>query len=247
MKKIGIVGGVGWRSTVDYYRELCRRAEALHAARGLAGLPEMPEMGIESLDLRRAVALLGQDGDEDSWLEFDAYHRAALRRLEASGADFAILASNTPHARLASIRRGVAIPVLSSFDAVASACARIDVRRVLILGTAVTMGSPALRSAFADRGIEAAGPGSDGARAAIVDLIARLQLGEAADAADLLGRTARAALAGAGGAVCLACTELPLAFPEAQTLPVFEVEGVVYVNTTAVHVAAAFELVTSDR
>ncbi len=43
MKKIGIVGGIAWRSTVEYYAALCRRAEEWHFARKLPGLPSMPE------------------------------------------------------------------------------------------------------------------------------------------------------------------------------------------------------------
>jgi len=41
--------------------------------------------------------------------------------------------------------------------------------------------------------------------------------------------------------VCLACTELPLAFPQQKTLPTFEYDGVLYINTTAVHINAAFD------
>jgi len=43
MKKIGIVGGIAWRSTVEYYAALCRRAEEWHFARKLPGVPSMPE------------------------------------------------------------------------------------------------------------------------------------------------------------------------------------------------------------
>ena len=95
MKKIGVVGGVAWRSTVDYYSEICRRSEQWHVSRNLQGVPSTPEMSIESLDLHKAVSYLGSDDDDDeeSWLQFDDYHRAALRRLEASGADFALMAS----------------------------------------------------------------------------------------------------------------------------------------------------------
>ena len=93
---------------------------------------------------------------EESWLQFDEYHRAALKRLEASGADFALIASNTPHHRLESIVCGVRIPVLSIFEAVAQESARIGARRVLILGTALTMSSRKLREQFAKYGVEAA-------------------------------------------------------------------------------------------
>src|SRR5229473_4141017 len=131
MKKIGIVGGVAWLSTVDYYTEICRRSERWHVARNLPGVPSTPEMSIESLDHNKAVSYLGIDGDEESWSQFDDYHRAALKRLEASGADFAIIASNTPHHRFASIIRGVEIPVISLIEALAMESARIGAREVL--------------------------------------------------------------------------------------------------------------------
>ena len=87
MRKIGIVGGVAWLFTVDYYSGICRRSEQWHLAKNLQGVPSTPEMSIESLDLNKAVSYLGIDDIEDSWSQFDEYHRAALRHLEASGAD----------------------------------------------------------------------------------------------------------------------------------------------------------------
>jgi hypothetical protein len=85
----------------------------MHLARNLRGPPSYPEMKIESLDLNKAVSYLDVGGDEASWVQFDGYHRAALHRLEASGVDFALIASNTPHHRFASIVRGIGIPVLA--------------------------------------------------------------------------------------------------------------------------------------
>lgn len=149
MKKIGIVGGIAWPSTAEYYTEICRRSERLHASRNLPGVAPMPEMCIESLDLGKAVASLGVDGDEASWSAFDAYHRDALLRLQASGARFAVIASNTPHHRYAAITRGIGIPVVNLFDEVARKCATVGASQVLILGTAVTMRSTTLREAFA--------------------------------------------------------------------------------------------------
>jgi aspartate racemase len=49
--------------------------------------------------MHKAVSYLGSGGDEVSWTRFDEYHRTALLRLAASGADFALIASNTPHHR----------------------------------------------------------------------------------------------------------------------------------------------------
>ncbi len=174
MKKIGIVGGIGWLSTVDYYTEICRRSERQSIAGDRNHPPSTPEMSIESLDLSKAASLIGVDPDDESWSRFDEYHRSALRRLEASGADFALIASNTPH-----------------------------------------------------------------------HLIAELQGGESEGAALQIGRIAQASFLrqfAGRPIVCLACTELPLAFPEWKTLESFVADGITYVNSSAVHIAAAFDL-----
>jgi aspartate racemase len=230
MKKIGIVGGVAWASTVEYYSEICRRAE-----------PATPEIGIESLDLNKAVSYLGTDGNEDSWRQFDAYHRAALQRLESSGAAFALIASNTPHHRLEAIVHGVTIPVVSIFEAVARESARIGTKQVLILGTALTMSSPVFRNEFAKYGIEAAGPNDESTRSVIIELIKDLQQGKLDGAAERLAGIAK------GKVTCLACTELPLAFPREKRLPTFESNGILYINSTIAHVNAAVNFALDKR
>ncbi len=244
MKKIGIVGGLAWPSTVDYYSEICRRSEQRHIARKAQGVPSTPEMSIESLDLNKAFSYFGIDGDEESWSRFDDYHRAALQRLEASGAGFALMASNTPHHRFASIVRGIGIPVINLFDVVAKESARIGTRQVLILGTALTMNSPIFRQEFARHGVEAAGPRNEEARSMTVELIAELQRGKQENAPERLAAIAKLSFEGqraAQPAVCLACTELPLAFPEQKLLATFEHDGILYINTVAIHIDAAFD------
>jgi aspartate racemase len=248
MKKIGIVGGIGWRSTVEYYAEICRRSEEAHAARGGTGTPPTPDMTIESLSLDRVFSSLGRDEDEASWVEFDEYHRAALKRLEASGAEVALLAANTPHHRLHSIARGVGIPVVSILDAAAREAsrvgARIGTRKVLILGTALVMRSPQVRKAFSKQGLQAAAPAHEAERAATLQMIEGLQHGCVEGMAERVGSLARTAFAGqfrGSPMVVLACTELPLAFPALRSRASFEAGGVVYINTTAAHVDALLE------
>jgi aspartate racemase len=250
MKKIGIVGGVAWRSTVEYYSEICLRSEQWHHARELRGVPSTPEMSFESLDLNKAVSYLGIDGDEASWLQFDGYHRSALQRLEASGADFALIASNTPHHRFTSITCGIGIPVINIFDVVAKESARMGASQVLILGTALTMRSAIFREEFAKHGIEAAGPHDETARAKTAGLITDLQLGKLKGASARLGRIAKTAFRPsfeAQPAVCLACTELALAFPRQRTLATFEYNGVLYINAMAVHLNAAFDFAVGAK
>lgn len=244
MKKIGIVGGIAWPSTADYYSGICRRSEQWHLARNPQSVPSTPEMTIESLDVNRAVSLLGVDDDEDSWTQFDDYHRAALKRLETSGADFALIASNTPHHRFASIVRGIEIPVLSTLDVVAKESARIGASEVLILGTAVTMRSAKFREGFAKYGVEASGPRDEAATAMTAGLIAELQLGKLEGTAARLAKIVRISFKEpfrTRRVVCLACTELPLAFQEQKTRATFEHDGILYLNSTALHIDAAFD------
>jgi aspartate racemase len=225
MKKIGIVGGTAWVSTVEYYATLCELGER-------AG--QQPEFAIESIDNARAQSYRGLPGDEASWQRFDAYHRAALENVEHAGAEVALLAANTPHHRFAAITAGIGIPIVNIIDAVADACAQIGVDRLLMLGTALTMSSDTIRARYAQRGVEASVPPEyehDG----IVALIERLQRGERDGAQAQI-----AALAVGYNAVALACTELPLAFPEETRSTYFERNGVIYLNTLAIHANAIF-------
>jgi aspartate racemase len=242
MKKIGILGGIGWPSTVEYYAGLCRLAE-LHRASPEA-LATLPEISVESLDLARAAARLGNGDEDGSWAAFDEYHRNGLRRLEQSGADFAIIASNTAHHRLKQITQGIGMPVLSIVEVAARACARLRVRRLLILGSAQVMDSKVLRDAFARYCIEAAAPRDGHGRRAIAATIGALQRGRSDGAAkcirSVVAATGAARLKGTT-AVYLGCTELPLAFPAQAHEGVFEVDGIRYINSTALHIQAAFE------
>jgi aspartate racemase len=249
MKKIGIVGGVAWPSTVHYYSELCRRSERWHLDRNPQSLSSTPEMSIESLDVNKAVSYLGIDGDEESWEQFDDYHRAALQRLETSGADFAVIASNTPHHRFASIVSGIRMPIISIFAVVAEECARMGAKEVLILGTPLTMRSPRLREEFAKYGIEGAGPRDEAMRAETAGLIRALQCGHPEGATERLGRIAKISSerqSMAQPVVCLACTELPLAFQKEKMLATFEYDDVLYINTTAMHINAAFDFAINE-
>jgi aspartate racemase len=242
MKKIGIVGGVAWLSTVDYYAGICRRSEQEHADAGRQGIAPMPEMSIESLDLDKALSYLGTEGDECSWSLFDAYHRDALKRLEVIGVDFAVIASNTPHHRFAAIMRDVNIPVIDLFKVVAEEAVSVGATQVLILGTALTMASERLRRAFANKGVDADGPIEHRNRLATIELIAQLQRGVIDGAAERIERIAKTSFpkqCAARPVVCLACTELVLAFPEFKSLSRFKMDGVTYINSSAAHIDAA--------
>jgi aspartate racemase len=243
VKKIGIVGGIAWTSTVDYYSGICRRCEQQGEAQNPGTLASMPEIAIESLDLKTALSYLGSDENEQSWKRFDDYHRRALKRLESNGADFAIMAANAPHHRYSAITQGIEIPVINLLEVVAKASLRIGAREVLILGTALAMRSPKFREALLKYGIRAAGPGDETSRTTTAALVSDLQLGKLEGSAERISKIVHACLGerSSGCAVYLACTELLLAFPNQKDFGTFEHDGVSYLNSTALHIDAAFE------
>lgn len=244
MKKIGIVGGAAWHSTLEYYRLICDGASEHFRRQGHSAPLPTPTMAIESLNMAETRALRGRPGDEDSWAGFDAVIRDALLRLERAGCDFAIIANNTMHTRLHALTRGVEMPVLSILDAVADATRAAGAGRALVLGTSVTMRADDYARVLASRGIEANDrlddATIDGLQAAIDgDFYAETISPEAR--ARLIDLCRRHVARPDETAVLLACTELPLAFPEHAGEGVFQSDGLLFVDTVAVHVKAVLE------
>lgn len=219
VKKIGIVGGTAWPSTVQYYRLICERSEERFGV--------TPELAIESLDLRRAVSLIG-DSDGASWAAFDAYHRDALVRLARSGCDVACFAANTPHHRFAEITRDVPVEVVNIVDAVAQTAVEHFLRNLFLLGTRLTMTSDVIKRRFSQAGITIAVPAAT-EQAAVVELIEGLQRGARTGAAAQIQR-----LSGGMPAI-LGCTELALAFPGEAGSAAIVRDGATYLNSLAIH------------
>jgi aspartate racemase len=243
MKKLGIVGGVAWPSTIDYYRAICRLSLAHHEGQTAGGPPPTPEIAIESLNINKAYSLRGGTIDDDaSWSRYDEYFRGALRRLEASGAGLALIASNTPHNRFDAITKGIGIPVLSLFEAIGVECKRQRIREMLILGTAPTMEAGIFPEVLARHGVKGSPPAAQQDRAQVTALISELYGEHSRNAAARVQVLVDASYpaTGAPRTVCLACTELPLAFPQMERASQIAVGDVTYLNTTLIHAKAAF-------
>ena len=139
MKKIGLLGGMAWPSTIDYYRAICEGATAYHRARGADVPVPVPWITIESVNMAETRALRGREGGEASWQDFDAAIAGVLQRLEAAGCDLVAMASNTPHARLHAVRDAVSVPIISILDQTAKAAAATGSMNALVLGTAICL------------------------------------------------------------------------------------------------------------
>jgi aspartate racemase len=130
MSTVGLVGGLGPESTIDYYRrilELWQREETLSA----------PSIVIDSLDVQRALRLVGSD--RPALIE---YLLASIRRLAGAGVDFVAMTANTPHIVFDELAIQSPVPLLSIVETCAAEARRRGLRRVALLGTRFTMEAP---------------------------------------------------------------------------------------------------------
>ncbi len=143
MKKVGIVGGMGPASTIDYYRDICQdyRLEF--------GDDRYPEIVIDSVDMHGVV-------EDISAGRLEAVGDAMVRSIEnlaGAGADFAAIASNSPHIAWDYIEGRAAIPVVSIIEAVCGRLKAEGYRRTLIFGTVNTMKNGLYSNALESRGL----------------------------------------------------------------------------------------------
>jgi aspartate racemase len=144
MKTIGVIGGMSWESSLLYYR-LINQSIRNH----LAGL-HSAKLLMYSVDFAPIEKLQHQgDWDGVSSIVIDA-----ARRLEAGGADFFLIASNSMHQVAEAVASAVNIPLLHIADATAQQLLGEKVRRVGLLGTAFTMELDFYRERIEQQGIE---------------------------------------------------------------------------------------------
>ena len=224
-RRIGILGGMSPESTIAYYEHIVHTYTAKYGDHGY------PEIVIYSVTFQPYIDW----PDEGRWDLVARGLTEAARRLEAAGADFVIIATNTMHKVLDEIRAGIEIPVLSLMDAVAEAILKRGIKTVGLLGTRFTMEMEFYKAALAERGIEVLIPDADDReyvdRVIYDELVAGVIRDEARAGfiriiGDLVSR-------GAEG-VILGCTEIPLLVRESDVdVPLFD--------TTAIHAEAALE------
>ena len=244
MKKIGIVGGIGWPSTIEYYKLICESSLAYHKEINHPEPLPTPEIAIESLNMSHSISHRGS-AEPGSWKEWDAYFNTALKRLEYSGCELILISSVTPHARLEHISQGVTSKILSVYESVAAECNKRAVSKLLVLGTLPTMTNPSFMEAMETHGISAIYPSNDSIKTRVANVISYLYKNERLQEAKAEIESIVMACLGSAPldnfAVCLACTELPLAFNSDVPTAYFRVNGIAYINATVAHARYAFE------
>ena len=144
MKTLGIIGGIGPESTIEYYR----RIHALYRQRIPDG--SAPSIIINSIDNKKLLDLVGANKLD----ELIGYLTAEVEKLARGGATFALLAANTPHLVFDSVAQQSSIPLLSIVAATCEAAKIRGLTRLGLLGTRFTMQSSFYRDALSDKQIE---------------------------------------------------------------------------------------------
>jgi aspartate racemase len=222
MKKIGLVGGLGPESTLDYYRLIIRAFQERKS-------PDYPEIVVYSANLTEGLRLMEarQPAPLVDWLlhKVDALARA--------GAEFAAVCSNSPHVVFEEVRRRSPLPLVSIVEAACAAAAALGSKRPGLLGTAFTMGADFYPAAFRSRGMQMAVPPPEDQELIHRKLFTEIELGIFKDETrdQLLGVVDRMIRRDGIDGVVLGCTELPLILTRDEF-------GIPFINTTAVHVDA---------
>ncbi|ACB64534.1 aspartate racemase [Burkholderia ambifaria MC40-6] len=226
MKTIGLIGGMSWESSAEYYRMINRHSKALHGGHHNA------KSVLVTVDFAEIEALQrAQD-----WVALGERMADAARQLEAAGADLVVLTTNTMHRVYDAIEAAVALPFLHIADPTGAALRAAGVERVALLGTRYTMELPFYAERLRDKfGLDVLVP-DEAARGDVHRIIYdELCHGviDAASRATYVAIIDELAKRGAQ-AVILGCTEITLLIGAADSpLPVFD--------TTALHAKAAVE------
>lgn len=224
MKTIGLIGGMSWESSLEYYRiineETKRRLGGLHSAKSLMYSVDFAE--IEELQHKG-------DWETATHMMIDA-----AKHLENGGADFVLICTNTMHKMAKDVEKAIAIPLLHIADPTAEAIKAQGLTKVALLGTKYTMEQDFYKGRLIEKfGLDVITP-NDTDRQTVHDIIYNeLCLGEIKTQSkrqfvEIIKRLERD---GAQG-IILGCTEIGLLIKQADvSLPVFD--------TTQLHAEAA--------
>ncbi len=230
MKKIGIVGGIGPASTVDYYKGI---VDGYRKRMGKG----YPKMIIDSLDLDEMYDLVAQK----EWVGFTGRLTDSIQTLATGGADVALMAANTAHIVFDEVQKLSPLPLLSIVDETCKYAQKKGAHSVIIFGTAFTMSSPLYTDAFSKYGMEVHVPSSED-QAAIHNIIfPNLQEGivlpeEKEKILEIANRMIREKNA---DALVLGCTELPLIIKDDD----LDVE---VLDTTQIHIDAILDYILAE-
>jgi aspartate racemase len=227
MKTLGIIGGIGPESTIAYYR-------AIIAAYRERRDGNYPTIVINSISVKKLLDLIGANELE----KVTAYLGDEIDRLARAGADFALLASNTPHIVFDQVQRRSSIPLVSIVQATADAAKAQGLKKLGLFGTRFTMQAPFYPEVFTQEGLTVVLP-----LAREQDFIHEKYLGELLNniirpdtRERLLAIVKRMKEQDGIQGLILGGTELPLILPDSGDA------GISFLDTTQIHARSAAQM-----
>ena len=221
MPTVGLVGGLGPESTIDYYRRILAAWEREEPS-------SAPSIVIDSLDVRRGLHLVEHDR-----AELVEYLLGSIRRLAGAGVDFVAMTANTPHIVFDALAERSSVPLLSIVETCVAEARRLGLTRPALLGTRFTMEAAFYPDVFAKSGLTVVVPEANDRAWVHARYIGELLIGEFRDEtrAEFVELITRLRDDQRIDGVILGGTELPL------LLQATVVAGVPVLDTTALHVA----------
>ena len=225
MQTIGLIGGMSWESSAEYYKLVNlgveERLGGLHSARTV----------MSSVEFSDVTALQA----EERWDDIAELISAAARGVEAAGADFLMLCTTTFHRVAEQVEAAISIPLLHLGDVVAQAIQERGLTKVALIGTSFAMERQFFVERFARHGVEVIVPGPEHHPTINAIIYDELVHGKVLDTSrrTIVGLVEDLWDAGAQGLI-LGCTELELLVKQADSeLPLFP--------CTTLHVTAALD------
>jgi aspartate racemase len=230
MKTIGLIGGMSWESTSEYYRiineEIKERLGGLHSAKCL----------INSVDFEE-IERCQSSGDWDGAGEILGN---AAYSLQKGGADFIIICTNTMHKVVGKIKAKIDIPVLHIADATAKEIKRKDIQKVGLLGTTYTMEQDFYKSRIEENNIKVIVPSEKNRKEINKVIYTELCLGKiVSQSREYYKRVIEELVQKGAQGIILGCTEIGLLIKQEDvSVPIFD--------TTHIHAIEAVK-VALDR
>ena len=231
MKTLGIIGGLGPESTVDYYQRII----ALYRER--TGDRHYPEFVIVSVDLRMGLDFM----DANDLSGMANYLVEGIDKLARAGADFGIISANTPHIVFDDVAPRSPIPLISIVEATCAAARAQNLKRLALFGTRYTMQADFYQKVFARENIELVVPEPDDQDYIHDKYMDELVLGKflPETRTGLLTIVDRMKATRDIDGVILAGTELPLILRDPDH------NGIPFLDTTKIHCEAAVDRMLS--
>jgi aspartate racemase len=221
MAVIGMIGGLGPESTLDYYRMMIAKHRAMVKA------DRNPEIIIYSVDVYKLLDCFDA-GKLDAAADILT---SAVKVLHKAGADFGFMSANTPHIVFDKVKKNSPIPLVSIVEETCKAVAGRCIGRVGFLGTRFSMRSSFYQNEFGSNGIKVFVPNIDEQNYIHEKLETEIELGIFMDGTrdGLLKIVERMIRDDAIEGVILGCTELPLILTKDEF-------GIPFFNTSEIHV-----------